>query len=99
MGTFDKKSTSKYLDSNLELTLIILSQVRTLKPDSELFEGQTLNWKSLDKLFDGHFYDYNGEWNANLEKTSWKEFKDIVQKRPRFENPHLNISKIKSWIA
>ena len=43
MGIFDKNLTSKYLDSNLELTLIILSQIRTLKPDSELFEGQTLN--------------------------------------------------------
>lgn len=71
MGTFDKKSTSKYLDSNLELTMIILSQVRTLKPwlkDSELFEGQIQNWKNLDKLFDDYVHNYNGEWNR------WKIF-------------------------
>ena len=82
MGTFDKNLTSKYLDSNLELTFIILSQVMTLKPDSELFEGQTLNWKSLDKLFDGHFYDYYGEWNL-IHWPSFKTWKVVLKRIQR----------------
>ena len=54
----------------------------TLKPDSELFEGQTLNWKSLDKLFDGHFYDYYGEWNL-IHWPSFKTWKVVLKRIQR----------------
>ena len=64
MGTFDKNLTSKYL----ELTLIILSQVRTLKPDSELFEGQTVTEKVLTNYLMAIFMTINSI-NSNQMST------------------------------